>query len=131
MVGFETGPRLAGSIATLAAALPEARAAVCRELTKVHEEVVRGTLLELSDRYPVPGPDMGPMGELRGEITVVIDLGPALDEAAAGRPQARDAAERLLGRGLSKRDTASALHVCLGVPRREADGLVREIAAGG
>jgi 16S rRNA (cytidine1402-2'-O)-methyltransferase len=131
VVGFETGPRLAGSIATLAATMPEARAAVCRELTKVHEQVVRGTLLELSDRYPVPGPDMGPMGELRGEITVVIDLGPPLDDAAAGRPQARDAAERLLGRGLSKRDAASALHVCLGMPRREADGLVREIAAGG
>jgi 16S rRNA (cytidine1402-2'-O)-methyltransferase len=131
VVAFETGPRLARSIATFAAALPEARAAVCRELTKAHEQVVRGTLLELSDRYPVPGPDMGPVGELRGEITLVIDLGPALDEAAAMRPQAREAAETLLARGLSRRDAASALHVCMGVPRREADHLVREIAAGG
>ena len=46
----------------LAAHLPDARAAVCRELTKVHEEVVRGTLWELSERYPVPGPDAGPTG---------------------------------------------------------------------
>jgi 16S rRNA (cytidine1402-2'-O)-methyltransferase len=129
VVAFETGQRLARSVAVLAASLPEARAAVCRELTKVHEEVVRGTLLELSERYPVPGPDAGPRGAVRGEITLVIDLGPALDEAAAARPQARAAVTALLGRGLSRRDTAAALHVCLGLPGREADRLVREVAA--
>ena len=129
VVAFETGQRLARSLATLAAELPEARAAVCRELTKLHEEVVRGTLLELSERYPVPGPDMGPSGGVRGEITMVLDLGVALDDAAAARPQAAEAAAVLLGRGLSRRDAAAALHVCLGLPRREADRLVREIAA--
>jgi hypothetical protein len=51
--------------------------------------------------------------------------------AAAGRPQARAAASALLLRGLSRRDAASALHVCLGMPRREADALVREVAAEG
>ena len=90
---------------------------------------MRGTLLELSERYPVPGPDMGPSGGVRGEITMVLDLGVALDEAAAARPQAAEAAAVLLGRGLSRRDAAAALHVCLGLPRREADRLVREIAA--
>jgi len=131
VVAFETGQRLARSLAVLAASLPGARAAVCRELTKVHEEIVRGTLLELSERYPVPGPDAGPRGAVRGEITLVLDLGPALDEAAAARPQARAAATALLGRGLSRRDTAAALHVCLGLPGREADRLVREVAAEG
>jgi 16S rRNA (cytidine1402-2'-O)-methyltransferase len=131
VVAFETGQRLARSVAVLAASLPGARAAVCRELTKVHEEIVRGTLLELSERYPVPGPDAGPRGAVRGEITLVLDLGPALDEAAAARPQARAAATALLGRGLSRRDTAAALHVCLGLPGREADRLVREVAAEG
>ena len=131
VVAFDTAVRLSHSLAALAAALPQARAAVCRELTKIHEEVVRGTLQELSDRYPVPGPEMGQLGSVRGEIALVLDLGPALDEAAAARPQARAAAEALLGRGLSRRDAAAALHVCLGVPRREADVLVREIAAGG
>lgn len=129
VVAFETGQRLARSVAVLAATLPGARAAVCRELTKVHEEIVRGTLLEISERYPVPGPDAGPSGAVRGEITLVLDLGPALDEAAAARPQARAAATALLGRGLSRRDTAAALHVCLGLPGREADRLVREVAA--
>jgi 16S rRNA (cytidine1402-2'-O)-methyltransferase len=131
VVAFDTGQRLARSIAVLAAALPGARAAVCRELTKVHEEVVRGTLLELSERYAVPGPDAGPTGAVRGEITLVLDLGPPLDEAAAARPQARAAATALLARGLSRRDTAAALHTCLGLPGREADRLVREIAAEG
>lgn len=131
VVAFDTGQRLGRSLAALAAALPEAPAAVCRELTKVHEEVVRGTLLELSDRFPVPGPDSGPLAPVRGEIALVLDLGPAPDEATAALPQARRAAETLLGRGLSRRDAAAALHVCLGVPGREADALVREIAAGG
>ncbi|MCX6374305.1 MAG: 16S rRNA (cytidine(1402)-2'-O)-methyltransferase [Actinobacteria bacterium] len=129
VVAFDTGQRLARSIAVLAACLPAARAAVCRELTKVHEEIVRGTLLELSERYAVPGPDAGPTGAVRGEITLVLDLGPPLDEAAAARPQARAAAGALLGRGLSRRDCAAALHVCLGLPGREADRLVREVAA--
>ncbi len=129
VVAFETGQRLPRSLAQLSASLPEARAAVCRELTKAHEEIVRGTLFELSGRYPLPGPDAGAAASVRGEVTLVVDLGPRLDEAAAARPQARAAAERLLQRGLSRRDAAAALHVCLGLPRREAEALVREVAA--
>ena len=122
LVAFETGQRLARSLAVLAAHLPDARAAVCRELTKLHEDVVRGTLLELSERYPVPGPDAGPRGRRprrdhpgdrprRGRWTT----------RAARRPDAETAAGALLARGLSRRDAAAALHVCLGLPRREAE----------
>lgn len=129
VIAFDTGQRLPRSLASLAAHLPEARAAVCRELTKVHEEVVRGTLQELSDRFPVPHPVAGPTASVRGEITLVLDLGRPLDDAAARRPEVAAAAEKLLGRGLSRRDAALALHVCFGMPRREADLLVREVAA--
>jgi len=129
IVAFETGPRLARSIAAFAMIVPDARAAVCRELTKVHEEIVRGTLRELSERYHVPGPDAGHTAAPRGEITVVVDLGPSLDEAERRRPTPAAAAEALLGRGLSRRDVAAALHVCLGISRRDADGIVREVAA--
>ncbi len=129
VVAFETGPRLARSLAVLAAVLPDARAAVCRELTKLHEEITRGTLTEAGGQFLVPSPDAGPMAGPRGEITLVVDLGEALDEAAAALPQARAAAEALLGRGLSRRDAASALHICLGLPRREADALARAVAA--
>jgi 16S rRNA (cytidine1402-2'-O)-methyltransferase len=131
LVAFDTGQRLARSLAVLAAHVPDARAAVCRELTKVHEDVVRATLLELSERYQVPGPDAGPTGAVRGEITLVIDLGPPLDDEAARRPDADAAAGALLARGLSRRDAAAALHVCLGMPRREAERLAREVAARG
>ncbi len=129
VVAFETGQRLARSLAVLAAALPQARAAVCRELTKLHEEVVRGTVLELSERFPVPGPGTGPAAAVRGEITLVIDVGTPIDPDLARRPDTIAAAEALIGRGLSRRDATAALHICLRVPRREAERVVREIAA--
>ena len=129
IVAFDTGPRLARSLACLATHVPESRAAVCRELTKAHEEVVRGSLLELSGRYSVPGPEAAPIGTVRGEITLVIDLGPPLEDEAARRPDAESAAGALLDRGLSRRDAAAALHVCLGLPRREAERIAREAAA--
>lgn len=129
VVAFETGQRLPGSLAALAAQTPALRAAVCRELTKAHEEVVRGTLLELSIRYPVSSPDATPLaGAVRGEITLVFDLGPAEKEATRLAAQAATAAEALLARGLSKRDAATALQVCLGVPHREAERLARQAA---
>ena len=61
---YESPYRLAGLLADLAAIDPAARVAVARELTKVHEEVVRGTAAELAGRYASARP--------KGEITVVI-----------------------------------------------------------
>ena len=50
LVLFETGPRLAASLADLAAGLGPREAAICRELTKLHEEVRRGDLAALAQR---------------------------------------------------------------------------------
>ena len=91
---------------------------MCRELTKLHEEVVRGTLLELSARYPVSGPDATPLaGAVRGEITLVIDLGAAQDEASTVAAQAgcgrRGAARARALQARHRRRPA-------GVPRRPA-----------
>jgi 16S rRNA (cytidine1402-2'-O)-methyltransferase len=131
VVAFESGQRLPQSLALLAVQAPGLRAAVCRELTKLHEEVVRGTLLELSARYPVSGPDATPLAAaVRGEITLVIDLGAAQDETARRAAQADAAAAALLARGLTRRDTAAALQICLGVPHRVAVRWAREAAAG-
>ena len=66
VVAFESPRRLPESLAALAALAPDRPAAVCRELTKMHEEVVRGTLDELARRF---------RDEVKGEIVVVI--GPA------------------------------------------------------
>lgn len=127
LVAFETPQRLARSLAELARLAPGLRAAVCRELTKVHEEVVRGTIAELSARFPprTPGSGVDPAAP-RGELTLVLDLGPP--EAGAA-PEAELTASGLLAAGLSRRDAALALHICLGLPRREADALVRRLAS--
>ena len=125
VVAFETGQRLARSLAVLAAALPEAPAAVCRELTKVHEEVVRGTLRELSERYPMPGHDAGPRRRARRDHPRPRPRRSRRTRRRRGGPQVGGRARDLLARGLSRRDTAAALHVCLGLPRREAESVWR------
>ena len=64
LVLYESGPRLSASLAALAAGLGNREAAVARELTKLHEECVTGTLAELSRRYADAPP--------RGEIVIVV-----------------------------------------------------------
>ena len=84
LVFFETARRLSETLAGLAAAFGgDRRAAVCRELTKTHEEVRRGTLADLAD-WAGQG--------LLGEITVVVAGAPAR-QAAAARPAGAGAAE--------------------------------------
>ena len=85
LIFFESGRRLAGTLAGLAVAFgADRRAAVCRELTKTHEEIRRGTLAELAD-WAGPGmPGQHPLGE----ITLVVAGAPA--RPAAGGPAAAD-----------------------------------------
>ena len=79
LVAFESPRRVGASLAVLAELDPTRPVAVCRELTKVHEEVVRGRADELAARYATEAP--------RGEVVLVVgaapastvlDLGPAL-----------------------------------------------------
>jgi 16S rRNA (cytidine1402-2'-O)-methyltransferase len=72
LVLFETGRRIAGALADLAAGLGPRPAAVCRELTKLHEEIRRADLASLAREY-------ARQGEARGEIVLVI-AGPAEPE---------------------------------------------------
>src|SRR5262245_16387884 len=73
LVLFETGPRLAAALGDLAAALGPRDAAVCRELTKLYEEVRRGNLATLAGHYAAAA-------EPRGEIVIVIAPPAAQDE---------------------------------------------------
>ena len=66
LVWFESPHRLRESLVAAAAVLGARRACVARELTKLHEEVARGTLEELAAAF-------GQRGEARGEITVVVE----------------------------------------------------------
>jgi 16S rRNA (cytidine1402-2'-O)-methyltransferase len=69
VIAFESPRRVGESLAALAAIAPDRPAAVCRELTKMHEEVARGSHAELARRF---------RGDVKGEIVLVI--GPASSE---------------------------------------------------
>ncbi len=121
VVAFETGPRLARVLGGLAELAPAAPAAVCRELTKLHEEVARGTLADLAGRFA---------GDVKGEITLVVDTGAPVRDDDAGDERAARAATALRAAGLTRRDAVSALTVCLGLRRADAKRLVDEVFAG-
>ena len=101
-VAFESPKRLPATLASLAAVWPDRPVAVCRELTKRFEEVVRGTAAEVAPRFGEPP---------KGEITLVIGESPVVEgdegealsalselvEAGAGRRQAADVVSRLTG----------------------------------
>src|SRR3712207_2415243 len=69
VVAFESPKRVAASLRVLASLDPARPVAVCRELTKVHEEVVRGTASELAARYAEAEP--------RGEVVLVVGGAPS------------------------------------------------------
>jgi 16S rRNA (cytidine1402-2'-O)-methyltransferase len=110
MVFFESPRRLAATLAELAAAFgPDRRAVVCRELTKTHEEVRRGTLAELSE--------WAAAGTL-GEITLVVGGSQAGTSAVTFDEAIRAVTERVRD-GQPRRDAIASVATELGLPRRE------------
>ncbi len=105
---FETGPRLAAALADLAHGLGAREAAVCRELTKLHEEVRRGDLATLAAHYEAAG-------EPRGEIVLVI-APPAADNTEAAD---LDALLRRALKRLSVKEAVAEVATVTGRPRRE------------
>ena len=111
LVLLESPRRLPASLADMEAVLGPRPAAVARELTKLHEEVRRGSLDELAGHYAAGAP--------KGEVVIVV--GGARGDAA--QPALSDAdiderLDRLLAAG-SVRDAAAALSAETGLPRRE------------
>jgi 16S rRNA (cytidine1402-2'-O)-methyltransferase len=98
LVAFESPRRVGAALAALAAVDPDRPAAVCRELTKVHEEVVRGSASELAARYAEEEP--------RGEVVLVVGAAP--DEAADLGP-AVEALRRLVDAGARARPAAAVV----------------------
>jgi 16S rRNA (cytidine1402-2'-O)-methyltransferase len=115
LILYETGPRLGDALADLAAGLEAREAAVVREISKLHEESVTGTLAELAERYGNAPP--------KGEIVIVIGPPPerqaseeevdaALSQALAELSPSRAAAEVAERLGISrKRAYARALEL--------------------
>jgi len=98
LVAFESPRRVAASLAVLAELDPERPAAVCRELTKVHEEIVRGRAADLAARYAEAAP--------RGEVVLVVGGAP---ERTGADPAATAAVARLVEAGAKPRTAASVV----------------------
>lgn len=113
VVAFESPRRLARSLAALAELDASRPVAVCRELTKMHEEVVRGTAAELAVRYAESPP--------RGEVAVVIGRA---DLPGADLDAAVDAVRKLVSAGARSRPAAS---VVAGLTGARANELYRAL----
>ncbi len=104
-VAFESPQRLPTALRTLAAAMPDRPVAVCRELTKAFEEVVRGTAGDVAVRFDSPP---------KGEITLV--LGPAAPRALPEQGAVEAVAE-LVAAGMTRRSAVDLVSQSTGVPR--------------
>jgi 16S rRNA (cytidine1402-2'-O)-methyltransferase len=118
LVAFESPHRLATSLAVLAEVDPGRPVAVCRELTKVHEEVVRGSAGELAARYEREPP--------RGEVVLVV--GGAKRAPAADAERAAEAVRELVDAGAKPRRAAAVVASLTGVAANE---LYRGLTEGG
>lgn len=117
LVFYESGPRLGAALAALSHGLGPRDAAVAREMTKLHEECITGTLAELAGRYAGAAP--------KGEIVIVV--GPPREPEAASDGELDAALGEALGR-LSPSRAAAEVAERLGVPRKRAYARALELA---
>jgi 16S rRNA (cytidine1402-2'-O)-methyltransferase len=117
LVIYESGPRLGETLGALRKQLGSREAAVARELTKLHEECVTGTLTELTDRYAGIVP--------KGEIVIVV--GPPI-EAEAVSDGALDALLEAAMADLSPSRAAAEIAERLGIPRKRAYARALELS---
>ncbi len=110
LVLFESGPRLAAALADLAAGLGPREAAICRELTKLYEEVRRGDLAALARDYAGAAAP-------RGEIVIVI--APPDPQAATAEAADLDALLRQALERVSLKEAVGEIATVTGRPRRE------------
>jgi 16S rRNA (cytidine1402-2'-O)-methyltransferase len=118
LVFYESGPRLADALGALAGGLGQRDAAVIREISKIHEETVPGTLAELASRYASGGP--------KGEIVIVVGPPP---EAT---PASDDELDQALAEALrtdSPSRAAAMVAEALGIPRKRAYARALELGS--
>ena len=106
-VAFESPRRLPASLACLAAAYPDRPVAVCRELTKRFEEVVRGRAADVAERFSTAP---------KGEVTIVIGPGSGGEDAVA-EEAALVAVAELVAAGLPRRQAADVVSGLTGIAR--------------
>jgi 16S rRNA (cytidine1402-2'-O)-methyltransferase len=117
LVAFESPRRLAATLALLAGRDPEREVAVCRELTKLHEEVRRGGAAQLAAHYRENPP--------RGEVVLVCGAAPP---GQVSRERALNAVRELIDAGAKRRPAAAAVAGLTGIAANE---LYRELMRAG
>lgn len=128
LIFYESPNRVAAALGVLAEAFPRREVAVCRELTKMYEEVAWGPLPEVASQFAVRAKE----GSIKGEIVVVVD-GPNDEEAANDKADAALAASErvaeLVAQGMRNKQVAKTLVEEYGISRNEAYDLA--LAASG
>jgi 16S rRNA (cytidine1402-2'-O)-methyltransferase len=119
LVLYESGPRLGESLAALAEGLAGREGAVIREISKLHEETVTGSLAELAERYAETPP--------RGEIVIVIGPPP---EREAATDDELDQALRMALTSMSPSRAAADVAIRLGIPKKRAYARALELGGG-
>ena len=110
IVALESPHRLRSSLADVLAVLGDRRIAVCRELTKLHEEVFRGRISEALAHF----------GEPRGEFTLVIEGAAGREVAPPDEAAVRGELRRLRQQGLGARRAVDEVALRFGLPHRQA-----------
>lgn len=119
LVLYESGPRLGECLAALSDGLGRRDAAVIREISKLHEETVSGTIAELAGRYADSPP--------KGEIVIVVSPPP---ERAAASDDELDQALRAALASMSPSRASADVAAALGIPRKRAYARALELGGG-
>jgi 16S rRNA (cytidine1402-2'-O)-methyltransferase len=109
IMAFESPHRLAASLADILEVLGNRRIAVGRELTKIHEEVFRGTIEQALEHFQQP----------KGEFTLIIDGNKAGEEKPAPAAGVEAALRSLLKQGMGTKEAAARVSASTGVARKE------------
>ncbi len=111
LVVFETPHRLKAALTDILEALGDRRIAICRELTKLHEEIFRGVVSEALTHFDSP----------RGEFTLVIEGGAEAEpDESQQEAEAREMLSRLRGEGVGAKEAVAQVARQFEIPRRRA-----------
>jgi len=120
LVLYEAPHRLADCLADIEAVLGDRPIAVARELTKLHEEIYRGTVRSAREHF-------AQRGEVRGEVTLVLG-GATEDSAVWDEARVLHALREALDRGVERKEAVRQVTQASGWPRREVYRLATELA---
>jgi 16S rRNA (cytidine1402-2'-O)-methyltransferase len=121
LVFYEAPHRILEALADIAELMPHRAVVLAREITKLHEEYLRGTAREIAET-------LFKRSSIKGEMTIVIGRSA---EGEAGTRPARELLDEYLGQGLSRMDAIKEIARARGVPKREIYAELELSASGG